>query len=147
MIDTHHGLASRLNEVFRKHKLSGTDFDLLIRLAHSPHQSLRLTDLSSQTWMSTSGITRVVDRLESAGLAERCACPGDRRSFFVVLTQKGERRLRELVPALTAEIDRSFTGALTPEQLDNLLDALRTVRATVQPGAAGGVDEPHGCAP
>ena len=48
-----------------------TDFDVLIRLARSPGQQLRMTDLATQTALSTSGITRVVDRLEKRGLVRR----------------------------------------------------------------------------
>ena len=145
MVETHHGLTAKLGGLFRDHGMSGSDFDVLIRLARSPYQSLRLTDLAAQTSMSTSGITRVIDRLERAGLAERVACRTDRRAFFVGLTDEGNRRLSKLVPELTAGIDRWFTGVLSPEQLDALLDAMRTLRDAGLPALAGAGE--HGDCP
>jgi DNA-binding MarR family transcriptional regulator len=143
LFETVHGVGHRCGDVFRVPGISGSDFDVLIRLARSPYHSLRLTDLASQTSMSTSGITRVIDRLERAGLAERVACATDRRSFLVGLTDEGGRRLTKLVPDLTASVDRWFTSALSPEELDGLLTGLRKVRDHVHPGATAGAHD--GC--
>ncbi len=41
---------------------------MLIRLARSPDQRLRMTELAGQSTLSNSGLTRVVDRLLAAGL-------------------------------------------------------------------------------
>lgn len=147
LIETYSGLTTKLIGVFKEHGLTGSDFDVLIRLARSPRQSLRLTDLAAQTSLSTSGITRVIDRLERSGLAARASCPGDRRAFLVVLTEEGNQRLAGLVPSLTAGIERWFTGVLSPEQLEEFLEALRALRASVHPGAIAGIEEFGECPP
>lgn len=138
LIETYGGLTARLDEVHATNGLSGNDFDALIRLARSPERRLRMTDLATQTSLTTSGVTRVVDRLERKGLLCRAACPGDRRGSFAVLTDAGNERLTAGMPAVLDAIERWFTGMLKPTQLDALLDALYVVRDTVRPGAAAG---------
>lgn len=137
-IEVHKGLASALGGLFTRHGVSGNDFDVLIRLARSPGQGLRMTDLAGQACLSTSGVTRVIDRLERAGLVRREACASDRRGYLTVLTDDGRRRLEEIVPSLSAGIEEHFTGVLPPDQLDAFLTALRTLRTKVHPHALDG---------
>lgn len=138
LVEVSEGVTTQLDSVHGRQGLSGTDFDALIRLARSPGRRLRMSDLAAQTALSTSGITRIVDRLERKGLVRRQPCPGDRRSCLTVVTDAGTALLAAHIPAVVAAIERWFTGALTPEQLDALLDALHAVRADVRPDAAAG---------
>lgn len=134
----HCRLTAKIGEVLAGHDLSNVDFDVMQQLACSPGRALRMTALAGQVHLSTSGITRVVDRLDRAGLVTRQACVGDRRVWNAVLTNKGERRVRALRPEVQAAVDRWFTGQLEPAQLDAVLDALRTVYAAME-GEDGGV--------
>lgn len=143
LIEVFDGITAKTGMVFAGHGLSGSDFDLLIRIARTPGRGVRLGDLAAQTRLSTSGITRVMDRLERAGLARREASPGDRRSSFAVLTDEGRRRLTDLLPDLLAAIEEWFTGRLPPHQLDTFLDTLRTLRAVVHPDATAGAEDRH----
>lgn len=138
LIEVYEGLTDRLQQVHGQQGLSGTDFDTLIRLARSPGRRLRMSDLAAQTALSTSGITRIVDRLERRGLVRRESCPGDRRSCLTVVTDAGVELLTAHVPAVVEAIERWFTGALAPEQLDALLAGLHAVRAGVRPDAVAG---------
>lgn len=138
LVEVYGGLIAQLDLVHARRGLSGTDFDTLIRLARSPHRRLRMSDLAAQTALSTSGITRIVDRLERRGLVCREACAGDRRGSVAVLTPPGTDLLSEHVPAVIQSIDQWFTQALTPEQLTALLTALHAVRRHVRPGATAG---------
>jgi DNA-binding MarR family transcriptional regulator len=87
------GLTARVSEQLANHGVSIVEFEVLIRLARSPRGQLRMTDLAAQTQLTTSGITRVVDRLERTGLVCRQACPTDRRSSFAVITDAGRARM------------------------------------------------------
>ncbi|ADG86854.1 transcriptional regulator, MarR family [Thermobispora bispora DSM 43833] len=138
------GLSAKTTRTFAEAGLSEVDFETLIRLARSPERRLRMSDLAAQTSMSTSGITRVVDRLEREGLVERRACPNDRRSLYAVLTDAGRKRLEQVLPQHLADIETWFTGLLTPEQLTQFLEALRTIRDVVRPNATAGVAPRHG---
>ncbi|MEU0553547.1 MarR family transcriptional regulator [Dactylosporangium sp. NPDC006015] len=133
------GVTARLNVQLAEHGLGNVDFEVLVRLARSPGGELRMTDLAAQTGLSTSGVTRVVDRLERDGLATRRACPTDRRGSFTVVTPAGVAKMHEVLPDHLALIDEWFTGRLSPEHLETLLSGLRTIRDAVRPGATSGV--------
>jgi DNA-binding MarR family transcriptional regulator len=130
------GLTARFGVQFAEHDLAPVEFEVLLRLARSPQGQLRMTDLSTQTGLTTSGITRVIDRLDRDGLVCRQACPTDRRSSYAVITTSGKKRLDTVLPGHLALIDEWFTGRLSPTQLSTVLDALRVVRDAVRPGAA-----------
>ncbi|MGH8792836.1 MAG: MarR family winged helix-turn-helix transcriptional regulator [Stackebrandtia sp.] len=134
-VEVYAGLTSRLDVAHAAKGLSGNDFDVLIRLARSPGRRLRMTDLSSQTMLSTSGVTRVVDRLERLGCVCRRPDPGDRRSLLAELTDAGGELLDAHIPELVKVVDDAYTSVLSPKQLDNLIDALRTLRAALHPHA------------
>jgi DNA-binding MarR family transcriptional regulator len=136
------GLTARFAAQFAEYRLSTVEFEVLLRLARSPDRQLRMTDLAAQTSLSTSGVTRVVDRLERAGLVCRRSCDTDRRISYTVITDSGLTRLAEVLPGHLDLVERWFTGLLTPRQLEAALGALRTVRDAVRPGATAGVPQP-----
>ncbi len=136
------GLAAAVTPQLAEQGLSLTEFEVLLRLARSPGRQLRMSDLSAQTSLSTSGITRVVDRLEREGLVERHACATDRRGLLAVLTAAGEDKLDATLDGHLELVDRWFTGLLDPAELDALLTALRLVRNAVRPQAVAGVVRP-----
>jgi MarR family transcriptional regulator, 2-MHQ and catechol-resistance regulon repressor len=135
------GLTARFAADFEQHGISAIEFEVLMRLARSQGNQLRMTDLAAQTTLSTSGVTRVVDRMERDGLVVRQACPTDRRSSYAVVTASGLAKLHEILPGHLDLIDRWFIGQLTPTQLEALLDALRTIRDAVNPCATAGTAE------
>lgn len=138
--EAHAGLSARFAAQFDEHGLSPVEFEVLMRLCRSPGHQLRMTDLAAQTSLSTSGVTRVVDRMERDGLLCRRACPIDRRSSYAVVTEAGLRRVDETLPGHLKLIDQWFTGQLSPQSLKGLLEALRTLRDAVHPGATAGSD-------
>src|SRR5690348_14442277 len=135
------GLTNRFAVQLDQHRLSAVEFEVLMRLARSPRQRLRMTDLAGQTSLSTSGVTRVVDRMDRDGLVRREACPTDRRSSYAVVTEAGLARLREVLPGHLELVQQWFVGQLPPAQLDQMLESLRTIRDAVNPCATAGSTE------
>ncbi|WP_433372633.1 MarR family winged helix-turn-helix transcriptional regulator [Actinoplanes sp. CA-142083] len=135
------GLTARFATHFEEHRLSAVEFEVLMRLARSPGRRLRMTDLAGQTSLSTSGVTRVVDRMDRDGLVRREACPSDRRSSYAVITDAGRERLDAVLPGHLALVQEWFIGQLTPEQLAGTLESLRTIRDAVNPCATAGAAE------
>ncbi|MEV7801748.1 MarR family transcriptional regulator [Microbispora sp. NPDC088329] len=135
------GLSDKTSPTLAAAGLSEVDFETLIRLARSPERRLRMSDLAAQTSLSTSGITRVVDRLERDGLVERHACASDRRASYAVLSETGAERLRAVLPRHLEDIETWFTGLLTENQLAEFLQALRVIRDVVRPCATAGARE------
>ena len=137
------GLTNRFAALLDQHRLSPVEFEVLMRLARSSGQRLRMTDLAGQTSLSTSGVTRVVDRMDRDGLVRREACASDRRSSYAVITEDGLARLDDVLPAHLDLIQQWFVGQLTPEQLAQLLESLRIIRDAVNPCATAGTVTPH----
>ena len=115
--------------------LAGSSFEVLLRLARSPGERLRMSDLAAQSTLTNSGLTRLVDRLEAAGEVVREPCETDRRGSFACLTPAGRARVLAVLPAHLATVDRLLTGVLAPEELAGFLATLRRLRAVVAPGA------------
>jgi DNA-binding MarR family transcriptional regulator len=138
LTETYTGLFAKFSAQFAEHDLAVAEFEVLLRLSRSPDNALRMSDLASQTSLTTSGITRLVDRLERSGLLCRQACPSDRRGLLAALTDAGRQRVAEVLPGHLALIDEWFSGLLEPQELDAMLAALRKVRDAVRPGATAG---------
>lgn len=136
------GLRRHFEEHLERHRLSLVEFEVLMRLARSPGQRLRMTELAGQTSLSTSGVTRVVDRMDREGLIRREACASDRRSSYAVITDAGLERLDGLLPEHLEIIQRWLIDPLTSDQLDALLEGMRKVRDAVNPCATAGSGEP-----
>ncbi|GII01781.1 transcriptional regulator [Planobispora takensis] len=132
------GLSAKTTPSLAAAGVSEIDFETLIRLARSPGQRLRMSDLAAQTNLSTSGVTRVVDRLEREGLVVRQACATDRRASYAAITAAGTARLADVLPQHLVDIETWFTGLLAPDRLAAFLDTLRIIRDAVRPCATAG---------
>jgi len=130
----------RLAKQLGEYGLSGVETGVVLRLARSPERRLRMSDLATQVELSASGLTRVVDRLETAGLVRREACSTDRRVTYAALTPEGLERVLALLPGHLQGIDCSFTGILDTDESAALMAALRKVRDVIRPGAVAGAD-------
>jgi DNA-binding MarR family transcriptional regulator len=108
-------------------------FEVLLRLARSPEHALRMAELARQVGLSTSGLTRLVDRIEDAGYVRREACPSDRRGANAVLTDEGQDHLRKAVPHHLESLESHLAGPVG-KQLGTLEDLLRTLRDSNGPG-------------
>src|SRR6266702_5023541 len=67
-------------------------YDVLVQLEESPGD-IPMNALAERILYSKSGFTRVVDRMEEAGLVRRVRPEHDRRSILVVLTEKGSEMM------------------------------------------------------
>lgn len=82
--------------------LTLSQYDVLLRLAESAEGRMRMSDLSGAVVYSTGGLTRLLERMDKAGLVERQHSAEDRRVVHAVLTDQGRRRLAE---ASTVHLD------------------------------------------
>src|SRR6266516_4954935 len=67
-------------------------YDVLVQLEES-RQGIPMNALADRILYSKSGFTRVVDRMEEAGLVRRVRPEDDRRSIRVVLTDEGRETM------------------------------------------------------
>ncbi|TDU91419.1 DNA-binding MarR family transcriptional regulator [Kribbella voronezhensis] len=80
------------------HGLGMSEYEVLERLANLPDQSAKVQQIAGSVHLSQSALSRVIGRLEAAGLVERNMCPEDRRAISVCMTEKGLLRQREAQP-------------------------------------------------
>lgn len=72
-------------------------------------------------------ITRILDRLESAGLIRRTRSRPDRRQVLCRITSKGRRLLAELDPKVNAA-DEAAVAVLGPSRTESLIRMLDDIR-------------------
>ncbi|WP_235681328.1 MarR family winged helix-turn-helix transcriptional regulator [Tomitella gaofuii] len=107
-------------ELAEKAGLTLAQYDVLLRLRDSEDNSMRMGELAEGVLVTTSGLTRVVDKLESAGLVARVRVSSDRRGVRVSLTDTGRARLREASRVHREGIRRHFTRHITDDELPAL---------------------------
>jgi DNA-binding MarR family transcriptional regulator len=109
--------------------LAQQEFELLIRLARTPGGRLRMAELAGvMTSITPSGLTRLVDRLETRDLVARERCPDDRRGAFAVITEVGLASVRVLLPGHVADLEQHLTGLLDDDERATLVTLLRRIR-------------------
>jgi DNA-binding MarR family transcriptional regulator len=107
--------------------LSLADYDVLSQLAVAEGRRLRMSELADGLVLSRSGATRLVDRLEAAGLVDRQSCATDRRGLWARLTDAGIRRLREATPTHQRGICEHFIDRIPPAELEQLRQTLERI--------------------
>jgi DNA-binding MarR family transcriptional regulator len=107
-------------------------YDVLVHLEETP-DGLRMNELAERILYSKSGFTRVVDRMEEAGLVRRVRPEHDRRSIFVVLTDRGRETLELARRHHRDAIDQHFSCHLADSDIKALTRALEKVSAHARP--------------
>src|SRR5919201_2443258 len=107
------------------HGLSINDYEALLVLSRAEGGRMRRVDLADSLVLTASGVTRMLDGLQEAGLVEKAACASDARVSYAVLTDKGRETLRCASEMHTASIRRFFEDRYGPEELETLAELLR----------------------
>jgi DNA-binding MarR family transcriptional regulator len=114
-------------ELVAEKGLSLPEYEVLLVLAYAGDRRLRMSELADLMVLSRSGATRLVDRLEAAGLLERVVCDTDRRGQWAQLTADGYERLRDASPTHLRGIAEHFLDRIPPDELAALHATLRRV--------------------
>jgi len=104
--------------------LSLLSFEVLIRLLRSPEGRLTMSEIADQTVHTSGGTTRLVDRIEEAGLVRRVACPNDRRTTYVEMTDDGVAALESATAAHLEHLEEHLASKLTADERSVLIVAL-----------------------
>jgi DNA-binding MarR family transcriptional regulator len=117
-----HGSLMRTVEsrLLAEHGLSANDFETLLHLSHAENGALRRIDLAERLRLTPSGVTRLLDGLESAGLTDRQDCASDARVTYAVITAAGRDALAAAARTHAAVCEELIGAHLSPEQLDDL---------------------------
>jgi DNA-binding MarR family transcriptional regulator len=104
-------------------------YDVLLNLAESGDHRLRMRDLADRVMLSRSGLTRLVDRMATAGLVSRQPDPDDRRGTLACLTDTGLQTLRRAAPVHLRGVQEHFASHLRDDEVDVVRAALQRVSA------------------
>jgi len=107
-------------------------YDLLVHLEESP-EGIRMNELAERILYSKSGFTRVVDRMEEAGLVRRVRPDHDRRSILVVLTDNGAETMERARRHHRHGIEQHFSQHLTDADIKALTRALEKITTHARP--------------
>jgi DNA-binding MarR family transcriptional regulator len=121
-------------ELQREKGLALSWYDVLVQLQEADSHRLRMTELAERVLLSKSGLTRLVDRMCTAGLVLRTADDNDRRGRWVELTVAGQERLRSAAPVHLRGIRRHFSGLLSTAEAAEIRTALERIVADASSG-------------
>jgi DNA-binding MarR family transcriptional regulator len=126
------GAANRLEHILgraleERCGISHLVFEVLLILGRHGGAGLSMKAIGREQVLTTGGVTRLVDRMEAAGLVERTDDPADRRGRLVRLTPLGERTVVQAAQVHVENVQRYFLDPLPEEDRPRFTDDLRTL--------------------
>lgn len=121
--------------------LSIPQFDLLSTLTEQ--EGLSQQELAERLYVTKGNVSGLLDRMVEAGLVERRAIPGDRRSNALHLTDKGRTLAERGMAAQRAYVTRTL-GGLDPRDLADLERLVLAWRERARADEAERADSPKG---
>jgi DNA-binding MarR family transcriptional regulator len=114
-----------------EHGLSLNDYEALELLARAEGRRLKRVELARRLVLTPSGVTRLLEGLEEAGLVARASCPADLRVSYAELTHAGAERLEAASCGHVGSIRALLEEHLSDEEIEELAELLGRL-----PGAA-----------
>ena len=107
-------------------------YEALYLLSQAEGRRLKRVDLSRRLALTPSGVTRLLEGLEQAGLVGRTTCPADLRVTYAELTEAGAAKLEDASCGHVGSIRALFEAHFGDEEIDDLAELLGRL-----PGVAG----------
>lgn len=108
--------------------VTGQQWRVLVVVSRTP--GINQGNAAEQLEVEPITLSRMVDRLQEAGLIERRADPGDRRAWCLHLTDKAQPLIEQMRRIAEALLDQSFAG-FTTEERDAFTGRIATFRASL----------------
>jgi DNA-binding MarR family transcriptional regulator len=118
-------MRSVVAERLRAFDLSVPQCDVLTTL--SEQEGISQQDLAERLYVTKGNISGLIDRLAAAGLVERRALPGDRRSHALHLTEAGRAAAAHGIATQVGFVEETI-GRMAPQDLADLERCLRKAR-------------------
>lgn len=125
------GLQTRLrehlaSEMVRRTGLPATWFEVLANLEAG---EARMTELAEALVVTRGGATRLITRMETAGLVRRETPPTDRRTTFAMITDAGREAAERALPVHAQLVREAFGRHLEPGEAEVLIAVAARVAA------------------
>ncbi len=131
-----HAAATRLlSAELQEHDLTINDYEALLLLSQAEDGRLKRVELARSLVLTPSGVTRLLEGLEQAGLVERVSCPTDLRVAYAQLTDAGAEKLKVASCGHVGSIRTLLEDHLSEGEIEELSETLGKL-----PGVAGGDD-------
>ena len=125
-LKTHAALLEQVEQALKQANLPDLSwYDVLWALEEALDHRLRLHELADALVLQRSNLTRLVDRMEQAGLVKREICDSDRRGAFATITQEGLTLRQQMWQVYSQSIHKHFAQRLSEEQIAVLTQAFR----------------------
>ena len=123
----------RKEAVLNEHGLTHGRFHLLMLLKREePGHSLSPSELAKRTGVTRGTMTQFIDAIEKDGFVTRVEDPKDRRGMLVELTEKGEERLKILLPIHIQNL-ANYTTVLNSEERTMMVQIMLKMASIFQP--------------
>jgi DNA-binding MarR family transcriptional regulator len=122
-------IAQQLTDADVWHELRPREYGVLYALS-TARDGLRITELRSDVLLTQPGISRLITRLEAAGLVERLDDPDDGRACRIRLTEAGVRAQRDVGLRHGRHVAQTMARGLSNDQLLELRDLCRSLTTT-----------------
>lgn len=119
LVRTREALAADFDALFRSHGLSDSQYNVLRIVRGHGRNGVPSRQIAAHLISREPDVTRLIDRLEAAGLVTRERSADDRRIVRITLTSEGAAVLRKLDRPV-AELHRRQLGHLGPRNLQML---------------------------
>ena len=127
----HSAIRRQLNaDLLNEHGLTLSDYEVLLRLSRAENAMMRRVDLAESVVLTASGITRLLEGLEQAGLVEKASCASDARVSYAKLTDAGREKLEAAAATHLAGIEELFTSRFSESELHALAGYLSRLPQT-----------------
>lgn len=129
LVRAHDKLSAEFTALFREHGLTQAQFNALRILIEGPREGAPCQYIGERLLNRVPDVTRLIDRLVAAGLAQRARSAEDRRVVLVRITPKG-RKLCERLYRPVNDLHRRQLAHLSDRQVEALNRALLQVLNT-----------------
>jgi DNA-binding MarR family transcriptional regulator len=116
--------------------ITSQQYNVLRILRGAGDEGLPTLTIGERMLTRTPGVTRLIDRIETRGWAQRRRCDKDRRRVYCTISKAGLELLAVTDP-LVEKIDSLAMSGLSDKEMDVFLEILATIRATSAHGEAG----------
>lgn len=120
-------LMDRFELFLRPFNITATQYNVLRILRGVEPEGLCRNELRDRMLTRMPDVTRLLDRMEEAGLVERARDHDDRRMVTTRITPRALELLATLDP-LVAEREKHFFAGITREQTQTLIEVLDAIR-------------------
>jgi len=128
---TYNIISGAVNAYLSKFGLSASKFNIMMVVKHiGKDNGLPQNEISRRLLVTTSNMTRMVDKLEKDGYVQRLMQEGDRRVKLIKITKKGSLMLDKIWPGYTEKMNDLMGPGLSnrdKKKINELLEKLKEI--------------------